>query len=105
METLKYNNIPETINESLAVIYDWGFSIVVICSRIYLIDGEIQMADQFQTNDEHYFFGKDITLYVINNSVHFKQSHQKNSFLSYLDTVKPINFRFHKDEKYIRYSH
>jgi hypothetical protein len=91
--------------ESIYAIQDWGYAIIFIAGRVYLIDGDIEMADEFQSISEHFFYGKDITNYILQNATHLSINQNKDAFTEYLNTkVKRRKFRFHKNERYVRYS-
>lgn len=103
-EKVEHDNINQDILESIYSIFDWGYAIIVIGGRIYVIEGDIQMADQFQSIDEHFIEVKDITKYVINNATHLISGQNKEVFISYLAEIKRRKVRYHKEEKYVRFS-
>lgn len=101
---VEYDKVPSLITDSIHALNDWGYAIIVISGKVIVISGEIQMADVFQSIDEHFIDGKDITGYLMNNSVNLAKAQQREAFDFYLNELKSRNYRLHKDERYLRYS-
>lgn len=106
METsnVKYDNIPDLVADSILALNDWGYSLIVIAGKIIIIEGEIQMADQFQSIDEHYIQGKNVSQYLLRNATNLSRAQQRGAFDSYFNALTTRNYKFHRDERYTRYS-
>lgn len=99
-----YDKLDEQTIDAVHIINDWGYPIIIIGGRILIIHSDIEMADQFQSNDEHYIVGKDITKYINNEGVSLVSQQNKAAFNTYLIEVKHRYYKFHKDERYLRYT-
>lgn len=104
-EKIHHDNLPQDLLEAIYALNDVSRAIVVIAGRVIVVTGDVQMADEFQSINEHFIEGKDITSYIISHAINLSAGRAVEAFLEHeASNLRRRLFRFHKDERYARFS-
>ena len=104
-QSIDLERMPQVLIDSIYSAQSWGFNVVIIASRILIIDGDYNFAnDQEIDKPEHFIYAKDLTQFFTTHTHILSKCDGKSEFINILEEQSKRLYRFHKSIKYAQFT-